>query len=333
MSVFLGNLSRSVAERWAALLALPGMLFVAAATAAHVLGQCHALDAGRLGAWVDRLAAVQGSGRTGITVLVAAGALAASAAAGLCVLALGFFVERLWTATGRSGPLRPLARLRERRWQRAHERVRAARIVLVRSAAPPRRPDPDARAALREALADCARISLVPAARPTWIADRLRAVDLRVHHAYGVDLAAWWPALWLTAADSTRAELAQAGAAYRAGARLTGWGLMYLALGGWWWPSAVAGALTLATAEIRARGAAGTLADLVEAAVHLHGRELAGRLGVETPGRLDRRSGQRVSALLRDDDLLLHDADALDTDDAGDAVAARQEPLPQQRNP
>lgn len=309
MSVFLGELGKRFADRWVALLALPGALFVVTVTVASVLGHRRALDMGGLVEWIDRLAAAQGSGKTGITVLIAAGALAASAAAGLGASALGFFIERLWTAVGRSGPLRILTELRRRRWRRAYERVRVSRTAVVRSATPPDRADPVARADLREALAACARICLVPADRPTWIGDRLRAVDLRVHHAYRIDLAACWPTLWLAATDSTRAELTQAHTAYRASARLTGWGLMYLLLGGWWWPATLLAIVVLTTAVIRARGTAAALAELVEAAVDLHGRDVAQLLlGDGGDGGLDRQTGDQVSALLRKDDLLTLDA-------------------------
>ncbi|MGP3683603.1 hypothetical protein ACTVZO_02655 [Streptomyces sp. IBSNAI002] len=313
MNAFLGELGKRFAERWLALLVLPGALFVAAVTIASVLGHRRALDAGALGAWIDRLAATQASGKTGIGVLVAAGVLAAAAVAGLGASALGHFVERLWTADGRAWPLRPLTRLRGRRWLRAQEEVRVRRTAVIRSATPPNRADPQARAALREAMARCTRTSLVPAERPTWIGDRLRAADVRVHHAYRVDLTAWWPTLWLAVPDSTRDELTRAHAAYRATARLTAWGLLYLVLGGWWWPAVPVAAVTLATAVMRARAAAAALAQLVEAAVDLYGREVAALLGVEAAaGALDARTGARVSALLRKDDLVAFDAGTLE---------------------
>lgn len=313
MNAFLGELGKRFAERWLALLVLPGALYVAALTVASVLGHRRALDAGGLGTWTDRLAAAQATGKTGTGLLVAAGVLAASAAAGLGASALGFFVERLWVADGRSWPLRPLARLRRRRWLRAQEQVRLRRTAVIRSATPPHRADPSARAALREAMVRCGRISLAPAERPTWIGDRLRAADVRVHHAYRVDLTAWWPTLWLAVPDSTRDELSRAYAAHRAAARLTAWGLLYLVLGGWWWPAALVAAVTLATAVVRARATAAALAQLVEATVDLHGREVAGLLGVETgTGALDARTGARVSALLRKDDLVAFDAASLD---------------------
>ncbi|MFJ4559882.1 hypothetical protein ACIP4Q_27840 [Streptomyces massasporeus] len=215
---------------------------------------------------------------------------------------IGEGVALLWAAEGRRGPGRWLAERRRERWQRAYAEVVAARRAVALSAVPPHGADPEARAALRASLDRCRRICPVPAARPTWIGDRLRAVDLRVHHAYRVDMEALWPRLWLALPDPARTELTDAYAAYRANARLTGWGLMYLLVALWWWPAALVAAVTLATAWIRARGAAQALADLVEGAVDLYGREVATALGVLPEGDgLDRASGDTVSALLRKD--------------------------------
>ncbi|MFH9893049.1 hypothetical protein ACH4OQ_11955 [Streptomyces luteogriseus] len=305
MNAFLGELGRKLAERWVALLLLPGVLYVAVVTAASVLGQGRALDPRGLSAWIDGLAAARGAGQVGIVVLVAAGALAAATGAGLSAAALGEGVALLWAAQGRRGPGRWLAERRRERWRRAYAEVVAARRAVARSAVPPHGADPEARAALRASLDRCRRICPVPADRPTWIGDRLRAVDLRVHHAYRVDVEALWPRLWLALPDPARAELTDAHAAYRANARLTGWGLMYLLVALWWWPAAVVATVTLATAWIRARGAAEALADLVEGAVDLYGRDVATALGVLRDGEgLDRASGDAVSALLRKDGAL-----------------------------
>ncbi|MFJ2923537.1 hypothetical protein ACIPIU_00725 [Streptomyces massasporeus] len=302
MNAFLGELGRKLADRWVTLLLLPGALYVAVVTAASVLGQGRALDLRGLSSWIDGLAAARGAGQAGIVVLVAAGALAAATGAGLCAAALGEGVALLWAVEGRRGPGRWLAERRRQRWQRAYAEVVAARRAVALSAVPPHGADPEARAALRASLDRCRRICPVPADRPTWIGDRLRAVDLRVHHAYRVDLEALWPRLWLALPDPARTELTDACAAYRANARLTGWGLMYFLVALWWWPAALVAAVTLTTAWIRARGAAESLADLVEGAVDLYGRDVATTLGVLPDGEgLDRASGDAVSALLRKD--------------------------------
>ncbi|WP_418955372.1 hypothetical protein [Streptomyces tritici] len=305
MNAFLGELGRRLAERWVTLLLLPGALFVAVVTVASVLGHGRALDLRGLSAWIDGLAASRGAGQPGIVVLVAAGGLAAAAGTGLAAAALGEGVALLWAAEGRRGPGRRLAARRRERWRRAYAEVVAARRAVALSAVPPHGADPEARAALRAALERCRRICPVPADRPTWIGDRLRAADLRVHHAYRVDLAALWPRLWLALPDPARAELTEAYAAYRASARLTGWGLLYLLVAFWWWPAVVIAVVTSGTAWVRARGAAESLADLVEGAVDLYGRDVAAALGVLPADEgLDRVSGDAVSALLRKDEAL-----------------------------
>jgi hypothetical protein len=80
---------------------------------------------------------------------------------------------------------------------------------------------------------------------------------------------------------------------------------MYLLVALWWWPAAIVAAATLATAWVRARGAAEALADRVEAAVDLYVRDVAAALGtLPADGRLDREAGDTVSALLRKDGAL-----------------------------
>lgn len=55
----------------------------------------------------------------------------------------------------------------------------------------------------------------------------------------------------------------------------------------------------LTVAWRRAATATGTLADLVETAIDLHGRTLANSLGIDTPGPFDRQTGIQITALLR----------------------------------
>ena len=44
MTGFLGEIGQKLADRWAVLLAVPGLLYLAAVTAAAVLGQAHAVS-------------------------------------------------------------------------------------------------------------------------------------------------------------------------------------------------------------------------------------------------------------------------------------------------
>ena len=70
MTEFLAEAGKQLAGRWAALLALPAVLFVAAVTVAATLGQAHSLDvalaarsAARLAArYEDRAVPAEGAG-------------------------------------------------------------------------------------------------------------------------------------------------------------------------------------------------------------------------------------------------------------------------------
>ena len=226
---FLGTVAQRLADRWAALLAVPGLLYVAAITAAAVLGQHNALSypvANRqVAGWLTnpRLTSPGGA------VLILAAVLAASVIAGLAAAAGGRFVERLWTLPGRRRPARWLAD-----WRRARSRRAKARAD-----------DPNATPAqVRSAIRTADQICVIEAACPTWIGDRLRASHVRIERTYGLELSATWPRLWLLVPESARVELAAARGAFSSAARLTAWAILYLALGVWWWPAIVIATIT-----------------------------------------------------------------------------------------
>ncbi|NEC82183.1 hypothetical protein G3I38_23805, partial [Streptomyces sp. SID7958] len=56
MSTVLTELGKQLAGRWAALLLLPGALYVCVVTGAVVLGHAHALDPSAAADWLDRVA-------------------------------------------------------------------------------------------------------------------------------------------------------------------------------------------------------------------------------------------------------------------------------------
>jgi len=141
--------------------------------------------------------------------------------------------------------------------------------------------DPDL---LDQAAADRNRIALAEPTHPTWMGDRLAAVDARVRAQYQLDLRSAWPRLWLLLADAPRAELRAAATAVDSAARLCAWALLYLLVGLLWWPAAVIGAVTVACAVARGRSTVMVYAELVEAVVDLHLRALATALGLaDTP--------------------------------------------------
>jgi hypothetical protein len=281
---FLDGIGQKLADRWAALLAIPGLLYLAAVTAAVVLGQRHAVSypaaSRQISAWATSPALRSAGG----AVLVVAAVLAGSVLVGLTAAAGGQLTEALWTLPGRRAPARWLARRRRHRSQRA------------KAAAD----DPDAAAAqVRKAIARADRICVIEAACPTWIGDRLRACGVRIDQAYGLDLAAAWPRLWLIVPDGVRAELSAARDAFSSAARLTAWAALYLVLGIWWWPALPIALITGTTAVIRARQATGNLADLIEAAVDLHSHDLAAALGEDQPGPVTPAAGRELTTRMR----------------------------------
>lgn len=286
VTTFPSALAGKAAEKWLALLVLPGVVYLAGVAAAVVLGHAHALDLAEFQRAIDRLAAQPGASNAGAILLVAAGVLAAATLAGMCARASAVVVERLWTSRGDRWPARLLVRRRVHRWRRADAACEAA----------------GTRAELARAIERREAIALVRPRRPTWTGDRLHAVDQRVYDAYGLDLGAAWPRLWLTVPDAVRAELLSAREAYGAAFGLAGWAALYLLLGAWWWPALSAAAVVGATAWIRGRSATAVFADLVEATVDLHAITLAQQLGLtgERPA-LTREVGDAITTTLRKD--------------------------------
>ncbi|WP_157606904.1 hypothetical protein [Saccharomonospora azurea] len=208
---------------------------------------------------------------------------------------LGSLFRRVWFAPARG----PLARRRARRWDAADRLFRDATVVAGRA----QLADPDTAAGLiRQAEERAAARNALGLVRPTTpfaAGDRMAAADRRVLDHYGLDLSSAWPRLWLVLPEHTRRAVQAANDAVAAAQRLAGWAAAYLLLALLWWPAALIGVVTLTVAWRRAASAAGTLGDLVEAAVDVHGRTLARTLGLRTAGPLDRETGAAVTSLLR----------------------------------
>ncbi|MFD9960033.1 hypothetical protein [Amycolatopsis sp. NPDC058986] len=278
MSAFLSELGRKLAEKWLSLLVLPGLLLLGACLAGGVLGQAHWADTTRLTAVARSWStAVQASGAV-LAVMIAAAVLLAAAALGVAATGLGWAVRKVWLDPWPRWAGWLLVRSRRARWNRA---TAAYETILLdaRNA-----DDPEAARQELDRLAGRRnRIGLVRPGRPTWIGDRMAAVDARVFAEYELDLGTAWPRLWLTVADATRTEVRAAATAFGAAATLCGWGLPYLALGVVWWPAAVLGLLIVVTAWRRGRSTVALYADLVESVVDLHAAGLADALGISAP--------------------------------------------------
>jgi hypothetical protein len=278
MTGFLGEIGSKLADRWAALLALPGLLYLAAVTAAAVLGQQHALSYPFLSRKITAWAASPVLKSAGGTVLIVAAILAGSVFAGLAATAGGRFIEILWTLPGRYPPARWLAD-----WRKTRSRD------LKAIADNPGSSGQQVAKAIRQAN----RICLIEPDCPTWIGDRLRACHERIRKTYGLDLTAAWPRLWLIVPDTVRTELAAARDAFSAAARLSAWAIFYVILGIWWWPALVVALITATAAVIKGRLSTSNLADLIESTVDLHGAELGPQLGL--PGPLTPDTGRQLT--------------------------------------
>lgn len=285
MTGFLGEVGQKLADRWATLLAVPGLLYLAAVTVAAILGQPHALSYPDLSRTIAAWAAGPALKSAGGTALIIAAVLAGSLAAGLVAAAGGRLVESLWTMPGDRPPAKWLGDWRRKR--------SAEQKTIADTSADP--------AAVRKAIARADRICLVEAANPTWIGDRLRACHVRIDKAYGLNLGATWPRLWLTIPDTARTELGTARDAFSAAARLTAWAALYLVLAIWWWPAAPIAVITGIAGVIKGRDATAILADLIESCVDLYGVELAKQLGVPVSSPITPLAGRRLTTRMRKD--------------------------------
>ena len=284
MTGFLGEIGKKLADRWVALLAIPGLLYLGAVIVAAVLGQAHALSYPDLSRKIAAWAASPTLKSAGGTVLIIAAVLAGSVLAGLAAAAGGRFIEMLWTLPGDHVPASWLAD-----WRR--NRSRKAKAIADAPGSTP--------AQVRKAIARADRICLIEADRPTWIGDRLRACHVRIDRAYGLDLNAAWPRLWLIVPDTFRTELGTARDAFSGAGRLTAWAILYLALGIWWWPAILIALVTGVTAVVRAHLATSNLADLIESAADLQGRDLAAQLDQNLTGPMTPAIGKLLSTRMR----------------------------------
>jgi hypothetical protein len=275
MTEFLAAIGTKLADRWATALIIPGLIFLTGVTLAVRLGQGNALNAAALHTEINAIAAGPASHSTGAILLIAVGALAGSIGAALAATVVGKLVQRAWLLPGtwKYLPAWALRQWRVRRWRKADERVQAAKAAGVAD---------DLAAAVVRRDAIC----LVEASRPTWIGDRFRALDLRIYRAYGLDLSAAWPGLWTISPPDSRNDLTAAQEAYASAARLVAWGLLYLLISPWWWPSAIIGGVTILVGWSSARSATEIFARLAEVTVDLYAGDLARRLGLSYDGPL-----------------------------------------------
>jgi hypothetical protein len=133
----------------------------------------------------------------------------------------------------------------------------------------------------RRAVAAAAKVGVEPVpaylpARPTWIGERFRLVDVAIAAQYqGLRLGLAWPRLWVLVPDSARVPVQTANTEFQAASVAAG---LHLVVGAWWYPALIIGAEIFVVGWARARGHAATLALLIEATVDTHLSQLLAAL-------------------------------------------------------
>jgi hypothetical protein len=291
------DIGRRLADRWAATMVMPGLVFTTVAAVALTLRQSHWSDVRVLRSELATLtAAGSGSTRTAVLLLVV---LAASFAAALLAEGLAGAYEQLllgrWPVPLR-GAAAALTERRRRAWRERDDACRRARLELERATdsadaagaaggdavtAEGRVRVAELASRLGELEARRNELALSPPQCPTWIGDRLSSPTDRVRRDYRLELADAWPRLWLLLPDTTRQPLTESRQRLDEAMRLGGWAALYLLLGAVWWPSVVAGAGAALVAWRRGRDRAEEYAELVESAVDVHVQELFERFDEE----------------------------------------------------
>lgn len=300
MHDFAKELAGQLGARWLSLLALPGALYMALCFAAVELGQAHALSVHRLVQSVSALGRQASRWPSAAQAVALVAILLGAAAVGLLVQALAGPVRALclgqWPRVA-DIPARFLTRRRRDRWR---ELLRQ-RYELEERFPKPTRADEQQRRVNRIASRVNA-IALAEPARPTWMGDRLHALGEVAVNRYGLDLTFGWSRLWLVLPDSTRSEMNDAQSAFASSVFVATWSLPYIGLAVLWWPAAVIAVVVAVTGWLRARTGIGSLSDLAEAALDIHGRDLAIALGVasqDSTGPLSPDEGQIITDLVR----------------------------------
>jgi hypothetical protein len=305
MNTFLTELADKLADKWVSLVIAPGLLFLTACVGGgDFLGQSHWGGWTRLYSRISNLSTSKPLHSAVVLGILVVAVLAGAAAAGLAARFLGDAINRMWL--GRwprffDFAANALTNSRRGRWIKADDAHRTAMVTAAEMRVERMQglevqgdmPDLAAFRAKRNA------IGLERPQRPTWIGDRLLAVDTRVFRFYDLDLSFAWSRLWMTMTDTDRSDLTAAQGAFTAASRLVGWGILYLVLGLWWWPSAIIGVCVVLGGWKRGRESASSCADLIEAAVDVHVRALATSLGVGEDGRLTLPAGHTITQTVR----------------------------------
>ncbi|MEU0162283.1 hypothetical protein ABZ154_26525 [Streptomyces sp. NPDC006261] len=300
MGGFFQQLAKTLADRWISLLVLPGAFFLGAVWLSVNLSHVDAWNVALLTRRAEDAMAEIADLPSGAQALLVVAVLAAASGVGFVVQALAAVTRRVWL-----GPWpRPFASVaaertarRRARWHRLVEERRALEAV-----------SPATRTRERQDRIDTAaqritRLAMAEPGRPTWMGDRIHAVESIAYHRYGLDLTYGWSRLWLVLPDTARTDLTAAHSAFAAAVATGTWAVPYLLLTAVWWPAVLVAAGIGLTGWARARAAVADLTTLTEATLDLHGRTLAAALGIgddtEGAGPLTISEGERITDLVR----------------------------------
>ncbi|MEU8791406.1 hypothetical protein [Streptomyces sp. NPDC048643] len=300
MGGFFQQLAKTLADRWISLLVLPGAFFLGAVWVSVSLGHADGWDVALLTRRAERTATTVADLPSGAQALLVVAVLAAAAGVGFVVQSLAGVTRRVWLGQWPRPFVAVAAARTVRRRARWHQLVEERRALEAAGPSTRSREQQDRIDTVAERVT---RLAMAEPGRPTWMGDRIHAVESIAYHRYGLDLTYGWSRLWLTLPDPARSELTDAHAAFAAAVATGTWALPYLLLTVVWWPAVLVAAGIGLTGWARARAAVADFTTLTEATLDLHGRTLAVALGVGDPaegaGPLTISEGEHITHLVR----------------------------------
>ncbi|MFD4556322.1 hypothetical protein ACFWP5_18750 [Streptomyces sp. NPDC058469] len=300
MGGFFEQLAKTLADRWISLLVLPGAFFLGAVWLSVALGHTDAWNVELLTRQVENTADTVADLPSGAQALLVVTVLAAASGVGFVVQALAGVTRRVWLGQWPRPFVAVAAARTARRRARWHRLVEERRALEAASPGTRTRGQQDRIDTVADSVT---RLAMAEPGRPTWMGDRIHAVESIAYHRYGLDLTYGWSRLWLVLPDPARAELTAAHSAFAAAVATGTWALPYLLLTVVWWPAVLVAAGIGLTGWVRARAAVADFTTLTEATLDLHGRTLAVALGVGDPaertGPLTIGEGERITDLVR----------------------------------
>ena len=282
MTDLIAEVGTKLAERWASALVLPGLLFLAALSAAFTLGHQQAINLPSLADSTFN-AYLSISSSPSAMILTAVGLLLGSLIPGLVIMRLGRLVEGLWYFSKPQWLTRKMTYRRRRKWEKLHARTTSG----------------GSESDVAIAVSKRNHYSLGVPALPTWMGDRVSQTVARVRAQYGLDLVFAWPRLWMLVDEETRSEIRGQREQISLAALMAAWGFIYALLGLMWWPGFLIGLILGVTGWMDGRTSTEAFSQIVEATVDLNVIKLAETLGFRVDSGLAPNIGEALSERMR----------------------------------